>query len=606
MRYDETELLRKYGEERAKRLRKDAEEQFQDAAGDFSEFADDPYIDEPLQREAIVEDLDVVVVGGGVGGMLTAVGLRKRGINSFRIIEQAGDFGGTWYWNRYPGVRCDIESLIYMPLLEETGVVPTEHYATGGEIFEHCRRIGRHFDLYAQTLFQTKVTRIEWDEALARWTITTDRGDTLRARHITLSQGPLAKVKLPGIPGIRDFKGKMFHSARWDYEYTGGDQSGGTDKLGTKRVAIIGTGATAVQIVPRIVKHTKELLLFQRTPSAVDRRGNKPVDPAWLSSLPKGWQRERMENFTEIVVGHPQDRDTVGDQWTDFWKRLGARMKENAESGRNDDPYQVMQRVDIEKMEELRARIAEVVEDPATAKVLTPWYNYLCKRPLYSDDYLESFNEPNVELVDTDGRGVEKITEDSVIANGKRYEVDCIIFATGFDVGAAAHVVGGYELLGRKGQTVDEKWADGIRTLHGMYLHGFPNLHIVGGIAQGVTVFNFTHSLSIQSEHAVNVIQRCFDDGIAIMDVSSDAEARWLKTMEENENPVLSRYFAECTPGFLNNEGDDSKPSFIGSAFGGGPLVYEGIINSWSENGLEVDAELTYETELKVQEDATA
>lgn len=603
--YNEQQLRKRYDEERAKRLRNDGEAQFIEATGDYAEFTDDPYIDQALERGRIAEDVDVVIVGGGFGGLLTAAGLRKRGIDSFRIIEQAADFGGTWYWNRYPGVRCDIESLIYMPLLEEVGTVPTKHYASGGEIFEHCKAIGRHFDLYEQALFQTKVTRIAWSDDLARWIVETDRGDTLHARHVTVSQGPLAKVKLPGIPGIRTFEGRMFHTSRWEYDYTGGDESGALTKLGTERVAVIGTGATAVQIIPHLARHAKKLYVFQRTPSGVDIRGNRPIDPEWYRSLPKGWQQERMDNFLSILSMKPQAQDMVHDQWTDYWKRIVSTMKDRHESGGDTDPHHVMQHVDYQKMEELRARIGDVVADPATAEAMTPWYNYLCKRPLFSDNFLEAFNEPNVELVDTDGRGVEKISKNSLIANGTSYEVDCIIFATGFDVGAAAHKVGGYELRGRSGQSIDDKWSNGMRTLHGTQMHGFPNFHIVGGVAQGTTAFNFTHILAMQADHAVDLISRCVDKGVAVMEVTADAETRWLRAMKENQNAAIEDYFAECTPGFLNNEGSRDQPSFLGSAFGGGSLAYNELICDWRENRVADDTKLTFEEDLLEKRDAS-
>lgn len=595
--FDPEVLLQRYAEERDKRLRKDQDSQYLDADGEFEDFVADPYIDKPLVRDPIVEDVEVAVVGGGFGGLLTAVELRNHGIEDFRIIEQAGDFGGTWYWNRYPGIRCDIEAYVYMPLLEEVGTVPTERYASGAEIFEHAKAIGRHYDLYDRTLFQTKIEGIKWHEDLARWVLTSERGDQIRARYVTVSQGPLAKVKLPGVPGIKSFKGKMFHSARWEYDYTGGNINGGMDKLADKRVAVIGTGATSVQVVPKLSQSCKELLIFQRTPSALAPRNNSATDEEWLTSQPAGWQQKRIDNFLSNITpgAHPKS-DSVNDGWTDFFKRVGARMGAAVRSGDPFDPNDIFQEVDFEKMEELRARISQIMSDPDQIKAIMPWYNYLCKRPLFSDDYLESLNGSNVKVIDTDGQGVSHIDETSVHANGEAYEVDCIIFATGFDVGAAAHKVGGYELVGRDGVSIDERWANGQRTVHGTQLHGFPNFHIVGATEQGTTAFNYTHVLSMQAKHAASIIDRCKAKGAICSEVTSDAEDRWLERMTTKHAIDLTKYFLDCTPGFLNNEGNvEGKSTFLGGTYGGGPIEYEKIITAWREDEIDQDMELRRE-----------
>ena len=592
----------KYLAERDKRLRQDGEAQYLDATGEFAEFAQDPYVAEPLQRDPIEIDIDVAVVGGGFGGLLTAAKLQDEGVEDFRIIEQGGDFGGTWYWNRYPGVRCDIESYCYMPLLEEVGTMPKERYATGAEIFAHCQAIGRHYDLYRRALFQTRVTRIAWNDGLARWQIETDRGDRIHARHVSVAQGPLAKVKLPGIPGIRDFKGCIFHSARWDYDYTGGDQHGGLTGLADKKVAVIGTGATAVQIVPRLADHAAQLYVFQRTPSAIDERNNSETDASWYQGQPKGWQRPRMNNFLANITMQPNDGDVVDDKWTDFWKRFAGGMKARAESGSNEDPHAVMQRIDYGKMDEIRARVSAVVTDPDTAERVKPWYNYLCKRPLYSDEFLQAFNQPNVTLVDTEGKGVDAITADGVVVGGKEYKVDLIVFATGFDVGAAADKVGGYELVGRNGLTLDMRWAKGVRSVHGTQVSGFPNFHIVGASAQGTTAFNFTHTLAMQAEHTVTLIARALRNGIRTMEVTHAAEQKWLATMQA-KHIDRSHFYEECTPGFLNNEGKfREKPTFIGATYGGGPLEYEKVIAAWRDTDWAADMVVTYEAEAAAAE----
>ena len=590
-RLDTESLHRKYLAERDKRLRTDGETQFLEATGDMAEFVRDPHAPEPTPRAPVHEDVDVLIVGAGFGGMLTAAELRGADIGNFRIVDTAADFGGTWYWNRYPGVRCDIESYLYLPRLEEVGTVPAERYSTGREIFEHAQRFARHYKLYERALFQTSVRRIAWDESLQRWRATTDRGDEIRARFVTLSQGPLAKVKLPGIPGIPSFKGKLFHSARWDYEYTGGNSDGGMTRLADQRVGVIGTGATAIQIVPKLAEHAKQVQIFQRTPSSVGPRNNRPTDADWFRSQPAGWQRRRMDNFVAMINFQVPDQDLVNDCWTDFFVRFGQRMAEAKRSGKPVDVHAVMQGVDYEKMEDVRAHVDAIIRDPATAEASKPWYNFLCKRPLFSDDYLQAFNRPNVTLVDTDGRGVERITERGLVVNGREHALDAIIFATGFDVGAAPHRVGGYDLVGANGLTLEQKWAHGVSTVHGTQMAGFPNLHLVGGTAQGIVAFNFTHVLEIQSRHAVAQIAHCLGEGVTRYEVTPQAEARWAGVMQQHHHD-MTHFNEECTPGFLNNEGRfKDKPTFVGGAFGSGPLEYARLIEAWRQTGFEEDTQ---------------
>ena len=587
--FDGEALRRKYLAERDKRLRGEGGDQYLEAAGDFADFVADPYVEHGLTRDSVFRDVEVLIVGGGMGGLQTAAEMRRRGIDDFLIVEQGGDFGGTWYWNRYPGVRCDIEAYIYMPLLEEVPTIPSERYATGAEIFAHAQAIGRHFGLYDQALLQTRVERMAWDADSARWIVETDRGDRIGARFVTVSQGPLAKVKLPGIPGIRDFRGHIFHSARWNYGYTGGDPGGGLTRLADKRVGVIGTGATAVQIVPRVAEHAAELYVFQRTPSAVDVRANRPTDPAWFQRQAYGWQRRRMDNFLGIVSGKPVPEVLVDDHWGDLFLRFGELMKSAQSSGGAFDPHALMQQSDYEKMESIRARVAAEVADPDIAERLKPWYNFLCKRPLFSDEYLPAFNRPNVTLVDTDGRGVDRITETGIVANGEEYPLDLIILATGFDVGAPPHKVGGYEVVGRGGMTLDKRWSAPLRTLHGTQLSGFPNFHIVGGTAQGTTAFNFTHTLRMQAEHAAEIIAHCRANGVTALEPTAEAEERWHELLEA-KHVDHEQFYEECTPGFLNNEGKfRDMPTFVGGTYGGGPLEYEQILAKWRAEEMDRD-----------------
>ena len=276
--FDPDALREKYRQERDKRLRPDGNDQYVEVTGQFAHYLDDPYV-EPIVRDPIAVDVEVVVVGGGFGGLLAGARLKEAGITDVRLVEKGGDFGGTWYWNRYPGAQCDVESYIYLPLLEEIGYIPKEKYTRAPEILEHSRAIGRHFGLYDGALFQTEVTGMRWDDALGRWLVATNRGDELRARFVCMANGPLHRPKLPAIEGIESFRGHSFHTSRWDYDYTGGDSEGNLTRLAGKRVGIIGTGATAVQVVPHVGAAAEHLYVFQRTPSSIDVRNNRPTDP---------------------------------------------------------------------------------------------------------------------------------------------------------------------------------------------------------------------------------------------------------------------------------------------------------------------------------------
>ncbi|WP_052068101.1 flavin-containing monooxygenase [Rhodococcoides fascians] len=591
--FDPDSLHAKYLAERDKRLRSNGASQYIDMTGQFEMFAEDPYVEPGFTREPLTDEVEVAILGGGFAGLITAGRLRQAGIKSIRIIEKGGDFGGTWYWNRYPGIRCDVESYIYMPMLEELGYVPKERYASGEEIFEHCRAIGRHFNLYDQACLQTQVKSMRWDDDLARWIIKTNRDDEMKAQFIVLGTGGLHKPKLPGIEGITEFKGEMFHTSRWNYQYTGGTAAGGMDGLKNKRVAVIGTGATAIQAVPMLAETAEQLFVFQRTPSSVDVRDNQLTDPDWAASLEPGWQQKRLENFTSILIGLPQDEDLVNDRWTDLWTRLGNLMATANDEGSSANREELMQLADYEKMEEIRGRIDEVVKDRDTAEKLKPWYNWSCKRPLYSDLYLQSFNQPNVTLVSTDGRGVDRISPSGIEFDGNTYDVDCIIFATGFRVGVPTYEAGEFEVTGRDGVSLADKWADGCKSLHGIYSRGFPNMFIVGNKSHSGLTTNVAHILGEQAVHVGALIKRCLDEGIESFDIHQDAEDGWAAEMDA-KSIDRSKFEEECTPGYFNNEGEKGKPTIYAGAYGGGPFNYLRICAEWRESGFERDADLTF------------
>jgi cyclohexanone monooxygenase len=590
--FDPEALRERYLAERDKRLRIDGNEQYVEIRDTFAHYLDDPYVAPGFTREPLTDEVEVVVIGGGFGGMLAAARLREAGVDDIRIIEKGGDFGGTWYWNRYPGAACDVESYIYLPLLEEVGYMPVEKYSRAPEILAHSRAIGRHFDLYRGACFQTEVMELRWDEASARWTVSTNRGDAMRARFVVMANGPLHRPKLPGIPGIETFKGHSFHTSRWDYGYTGGDPEGNLTGLKGKRVGVIGTGATAVQCVPHVARAADRLFVFQRTPSSIDVRANRATDPGWAASLQPGWQQARMDNFNVLVSGGFQEEDLVNDGWTDIIGNLLflARKRQEA-GGATGDPAELAQLADFKKMEQIRARVDAVVQDPSTAEALKPWYNQFCKRPCFHDEYLDAFNSPNVTLVDTGGRGVEAITETAVIANGRAYEIDCLIYATGFEVGTAYTRRAGYEVFGRDGRALSEKWRDGVSTLHGFLSRGFPNCFIMSNSQSGFTI-NFPHMLNEQSRHIAHVLRACETRQARTVEPSADAEEAWVKTVIDCA--ILRQAYQEmCTPGYYNNEGKPSALAARNGPYGLGPIAFVRMLEAWRADGTMAGLELS-------------
>jgi cation diffusion facilitator CzcD-associated flavoprotein CzcO len=582
--FDPDALRAKYRQERDTRQRPDGINQFVEVAGDFRHYVDDPYVEPGFARAPLQDDVDVLIIGGGFGGLMAGARLREAGVERIRVVDKGGDFGGTWYWNRYPGAQCDIESYIYLPLLEETNYIPKEKYAFAPEIREHAQRIGRTFDLYRDACFQTEIRELRWLEDESRWLITTNRDDRMKARYVVMSNGPLNRPKLPGIPGIDCYKGHSFHTSRWDYGYTGGDTTGNLHKLGDKRIAVIGTGATAIQCVPHLGKHASQLYVFQRTPSSVDLRGNKPTDPEWAKSLMPGWQKRRMDNFNILVNGGAQEEDLVSDGWTDIIRNLRVRRKVGVVNGPSPEALSdALELADFKKMNQIRARVETTVKDPATAEALKPWYRQFCKRPTFNDEYLPTFNRPNVMLVDTKGRGVDRITETGLVFDGVEYEVDCIIFATGFEVGTAYTRRAGFEVYGRDGRTLTAHWADGPRTLHGYYSHGFPNcFHL--GILQNAVTSNFGHMLYEQTRHVTDIIKQARLRQAQAIEPTAEAEADWVQTIRDT--PLQNeRFFSECTPGYYNAEGKLGNGGFFSDLYGAGPLVFYDLVNDWRATG---------------------
>jgi cation diffusion facilitator CzcD-associated flavoprotein CzcO len=576
-------LRRKYAEERDKRLRPDGNDQYLRLAGDYARYLDDPHTPW-TERAPLADHRTVVCIGGGFAGLVAGARLREAGVD-VRILEKGGDFGGTWYWNRYPGAQCDTASMVYLPLLEETGHMPTEKYVHGPEILAHCQRIARQFGLYDDALFHTEVTGLAWDDARDVWVIDTSRGDRLTARFVVVGTGPLSVPKLPGIPGLGSFRGHSFHTSRWDYDYTGGGPDGSPmRKLAGRRVGIIGTGATAVQCVPHLSRACGELYVFQRTPSSVDARDNRPIDPRWFAEVATpGWQQRWLENFTANQAGGTAEEDLVQDGWTDIARRVRSRIAALPLEDRS--PAAMLaayEQSDFEKMEEIRARVDAIVRDPATAQRLKAWYRQLCKRPCFHDAYLQAFNDPATHLVDTDGKGVQQITPPGLVAAGREYELDCIIYASGFEVGTSYVRRAGFEVTGRGGRTLSEHWDGGMRTLHGIHARGFPNLLFVQPTQGANLISNIPHNIVDSAGTIAVTVRHALDQGYTTVEPSHEAEDAWVSLLLSGPGSLIGG--ADCTPGYYNGEGQDPGV-FLGHGYPYGASAYFAYIDKWRTSG---------------------
>jgi cation diffusion facilitator CzcD-associated flavoprotein CzcO len=594
-RFDAEAVHAKYQEERAKRL-VESRGILQDLRGDerFARYLQDPFTPF-IDRDPISEDVDVAIIGAGIAGVVLGAKLRDAGVARIRLIDKAGGVGGTWYWNRYPGLYCDVESYIYMPLLEEMNYVPSSRYATGDEIRRHVDAIAHRYDLVEDARFHTGVETSAWSEELGCWVLGTDRGDVIRSRYLVHAVGILNLMQLPKIPGMEHYGGTAFHSARWDYEYTGGaPDDPRLTKLADKVVGIIGTGGSAIQAVPPLAESSKHLYVFQRTPSAIGVRGNRPTDEGFREHLRPGWQRERMENFAAVMIGQHVECDVTDDGWTHHMAKVANPAIEPGMS--LDEIMLEAEAFDYAVMEEHRTRVDEIVSDPSVAETLKPYYRYLCKRPLFHDEYLPSFNRANVTLVNCP-QGVERITEHGAVANGTEYALDCIIYATGFEPEITPFARrAGHSIIGRNGVTMAEKWKDGVTSLHGMLTRGFPNMFLMPAPGQqAVTTVNYTHLAVVGAEHIAATIALLDARGVKVFDVSQDAEDDWTDAIVAKWRDARA-FMAACTPSRLNFEGDPSKVNPRNGSFGGGSgnvFEFQDLLAAWREQGdfagLELD-----------------
>ena len=521
--------------------------------GEFARYLEDVYSEPPVEREALTDECEILVVGAGFAGLLLWYKLSQAGFVDVRFCEKGGDVGGTWYWNRYPGIACDVESYSYLPLLEEMEYYPTMRFASGFEIYEYCQNMATRFGFYDHCLFHTTVDRTEWDEEAQRWTVYTDRGDAMRARYVILANGILTTPKLARIEGMERFEGESFHTSRWRYDVP----------LEGKRVGIIGTGATAVQAIPELAKVAGELYVFQRTPSTIDVRDQRATRDDEIEGWKQepGWARARRQRFARISEGRTAiqaNEDYLAGKVDDYKVR-----KQHATRLSQEEFVQKQLNTNFRIMEQIRARVDEIVEDPATAAALKPYYPYGCKRPTFHDEYLPSFNLPHVHLVDTAPRGVGEINERGVVHDGTEYPLDVLIYATGFQWMAT----GTFNMIeGRDGRTLSEKWErEGTKTFLGIHSHGFPNLFIVTGPQGGGGSFNFTDAIDSHSDYIVWLLETMRERGERVVDIESGPEEEYAEHCRQAD--IATAPLRDCLS-YYNGHGE-AEPGSL-AYYGGG------------------------------------
>jgi len=583
-------MKEKYRQERDKRIRPEGEAQY---AAPEDHLTHDTYEHDPftpvVPRDALDEDVDVAILGGGWTGILAAYHLTKQGVTNFKVIDHAGDYGGTWYWNRYPGIQCDNDAYCYLPLLEEMNWLPSKKFEDGRHIYEYIQSIVDKFGFRDNGVFHTLVKGLTWDEGSKRWHVATDRKDRIRARFVVMAGGTLSTPKFPAVPGIHKFKGHKFHTSRWDYDYTGGEWGNPVlDKLADKRVAILGTGATSVQAVPYLGQYAKQLYVLQRTPSGVDKRDNPPTDPAWAASLKPGWQAARQENFLR-AANEVLDRDAP-DLICDFWTEINRNLNADREArGWPDEGMEEFmarrEMMDFQVMERVRRRVDTIVKDKATAEALKPYYRFMCKRPLSNNDYYDTFNLPGVKLIDVAAtQGLEAMTENGFMAGGKEYEIDAMVFASGFEVTSDLKRRWGFDdVVGRGGVSIYDHWADGPKTLHGTMTHNFPNMFFTGYVQGGL---NGTTTLQFgkQVQHAAWMVRQALDRSIAAIEPTQEGQDAYVDRFNEIALD-LSGILNDCTPSYFTNEGDKEAKWFLFRGWGYGWDNFQAMLEDWRAKG---------------------
>jgi cation diffusion facilitator CzcD-associated flavoprotein CzcO len=583
MAQDPTELAKieaKYTTERDKRLeeRPQGEEQWIDTVTSekWAWIQKDPWI-HPDDHTKITVDISktakYLIVGGGYSGLLFAVRLIETGVKPEEIVitDSAGGYGGVWYWNRYPGIMCDVEGYIYMPLLEETAYMPKHKYSYGPELRGHADRIADKWGLRQRTIFRQHIKAMDWDANKNEWVVRTEfttsgRKDldlTIRAKYVLLAGGQLTHPKVPVVEGLDKFDRHMFHTSRWDYDYTGGsstDSKPELHKLKDKTIAIIGTGATAIQAVPELAKYAKHLYVVQRTPSSVDIRGQRETDTEWWKEMTskKGWWGERNRNYADILgqKSPPPAANLVADQWTidnpsycTAWGYDGVLTPDKTAGY-----VENLHAKDLPRAERIRQRVEDIIQDKETAQKLKHWYPTWCKRPCFHDDYLPAFNQANVTLIDTDGHGVDRFTEKGVVVAGKEYEIDCLILSTGYKTrGPSPTSRFDVAITGKDGIDMDLAFQQEVSTLHGLVRAGFPNLFF-SGVAQASLSGNIIYNADFFAKHVAYVLHEAQrQGGDATIESTRAGEDAWGAQVAAHSLGLSG--MGGCTPSYLNGEG---------------------------------------------------
>ncbi len=519
--------------------------------GEFSKYLEDVHSQPPIPREALDDECDILIIGAGFAGLLLWYKLSQAGYKNVRFCEKGGDVGGTWYWNRYPGIACDVESYCYLPLLEEMGYIPSMKFSSGFEIMEHCQNIAKKTGFYDKCLFHTTVEETVWDDSIGRWQVSTDRGDKMKAKYLVVANGILTTPKLAKIKGMETFKGDAFHTSRWDYNVD----------ITDKRVGIIGTGATAVQIIPEIAKTVKELFVFQRTPSSVDVRDQRATTGEELETwkTEDDWAKKRRARFAKISSG--RTALSANDDYLSGKIETAAPKKKHKTQLSPEEHMQKMLDTNFRIMEQIRERVDAIVEDPKTAAALKPYYAYGCKRPTFHDEYLPTFNKPNVHLVDTAPRGVSEITETGIVHDGVEYPVDVLIYATGFQWMATAT----FDMIkGCDGRTLKQTWdEDGTKTWLGMQTKGFPNMFVITGPQGGGGSFNFTDTIEDHGNYVQWMLDTMAEKGADVVDITEESQVEYAEHCAQAD--IASAPLRDCIS-YYDHEGT-AKP---------GQLVYYG------------------------------
>jgi cyclohexanone monooxygenase len=521
---------------------------------------------------------DVVVVGAGFAGMYMLHKLRGQGF-SVRVYEQGGDVGGTWYWNRYPGARCDVESMQYSysfsdELQQEWNW--SERYAPQPEILRYANHVADRFNLRSDIQLDTRVDRAVFDESANAWEITTSDGKTVVAKYVVLATGCLSNARMPDIKGLSDFKGKVYHTGHWPHEpvdFTG------------LRVGVIGTGSSGIQSVPVIAEQASHLTVFQRTANfSIPARNAELTEAereAFRSNYPEIRRFAREDARNGIYTEMP-DRGALDDGDNERRAKYEARWNHGGLTFMS-----VYNNLALDKSANdtaadfVREKITEIVQDPQTAKLLQPNNHPIgSKRICIDTEYFATFNRPNVRLVDIRSNPIERILPNAVRTGDKDYEVDALVLATGFD--AMTGSVAKIDIRGRNGQTLNQKWAEGPKTYLGLMSAGFPNLFIITGPGSPSVLSNMIVSIEQHVDWIADCVAFMRERGLEAMEANKDAEDKWVTHVNEVAHTTLypqanSWYMGANIPG---------KPQIF-MPYIGGVGAYRQICNDVAAKGYD-------------------